>query len=216
MSATKTENAFTPKRGRPNAKQVAAIDQAILSTATRMFLESGYDAVAMENIATATGVSKGTLYARYPSKEALFMKVIKARVDGWAIISSHEDHLLTDDIGERLRHHARTIARSLLQTEVRAFGRLTLAHRERFPELAKALYESGYLYIVQLIKRDMEEAGTRDGMPPRDADGAARMLVSALAGWEMQESGAGPISESEMLKAADRAVDLFMAARSSW
>ena len=216
MSATKIEKIFTPKRGRPNAKQVAAIDQAILMTATRMFLESSYDAVAMENIATATGVSKGTLYARYPSKEALFMKVIKVRVDGWATTSSHEDHLLTDDIGERLRHHAHIIARSLLQTEVRAFGRLTLAHRERFPELAEALYEAGYLYIVRLITRDIEEAGKRDGMPPCDAEGTARLFVSALAGWEMQESGGGPISENDMLKAADRAVDLFMAARSSW
>jgi AcrR family transcriptional regulator len=112
MPATKIDKSFTPKRGRPDAKQVAAIDEAILATASRMFLESGYDAVAMENIASATGVSKGTLYARYPSKEALFARVIKERVKTWSAIAGEEDYLLTDDIGERLRHHARTVAKS--------------------------------------------------------------------------------------------------------
>ena len=106
MPATKTEKAFTPKRGRPDAKQVAAIDRAILATATQMFLELGYDGVAMENIAAATGVSKGTLYARYPSKEALFTTVIHDRVKQWSLISARQDHRLTDDIAERLHHHA--------------------------------------------------------------------------------------------------------------
>jgi TetR/AcrR family transcriptional regulator, mexJK operon transcriptional repressor len=216
MAATKIQKAFTPKRGRPDAKQVAAIDEAILSTASRMFLESGYDAVAMENIATATGVSKGTLYARYPSKEALFTKVIQDRVDRWSTASAQEDYLLTDDIGERLYHHARTIARSFLQTDVQAFKRLTLAYRDRFPELAKALYEAGYIYIVQLISRDIQDAARRDGIPVRNPDVIARLFVSTISGWELQESSGGPVPEEDILKAARDTVDLFMAARASW
>jgi len=214
--APKIQKAFTPKRGRPDAKQVAAIDEAILSTASRMFLESGYDAVAMENIATATGVSKGTLYARYPSKEALFTKVIQDRVDRWSTASAQEDYLLTDDIGERLYHHARTIARSFLQTDVQAFKRLTLAYRDRFPELAKALYEAGYIYIVQLISRDIQDAARRDGIPVRNPDVIARLFVSTISGWELQESSGGPVPEEDILKAARDTVDLFMAARTSW
>ncbi|MFC4595006.1 TetR/AcrR family transcriptional regulator [Sphingobium tyrosinilyticum] len=216
MTATKIEKAFKPKRGRPDAKQVAAIDEAILATASRMFLESGYDTVAMENIATATGVSKGTLYARYPSKEALFTKVIQDRVDKWSAVSSQEDYLLTDDIGERLYHHARTIARSFLQADVQAFKRLTLAYRDRFPELAKALYEAGYVYIVQLISRDIQEAARRDGIPVRNPDVIARLFVSTISGWEVQESSCGPVAEEDILKAARDTVDLFMAARASW
>lgn len=216
MPVTKIEKAFTPKRGRPDAKQVAAIDQAILATASRMFLDAGYDAVAMENIASATGVSKGTLYARYPSKEALFTTVIQERVKQWSVTGGQDDHLLTNDIGERLHHHARTIAKSLLQTDVRAFQRLTLANRDRFPELAKTMYEAGYLYIVRVITRDITEAAARDGIPVRDAEGTARLLISSLSGWEIQESSCGPISESDMLRAADKMVDLLLAGRASW
>ena len=216
MPATKTEKAFTPKRGRPDAKQVAAIDRAILATATRMFLELGYDGVAMENIAAATGVSKGTLYARYPSKEALFTTVIHDRVKQWSLMSASQDHLLTDDIAERLHHHAQMIARSLLQQEVHAFQLLTLANRERFPELARAMYEAGYLYIVRLISDDISQAAARDGIPARDPSAIARQLVAAITGWELQESSAGPIVEAELLAAARKTVDLLMAARESW
>lgn len=216
MPATKIEKAFTPKRGRPDAKQVAAIDKAILATATRMFLELGYDGVAMENIAAATGVSKGTLYARYPSKEALFTTVIQDRVNQWSVISAQQDHLLTDNIAERLHHHAHTIAQSLLQTEVHAFELLTLANRERFPELAKAMYEAGYLYIVRLISEDISEAAKRDGIPAHAPEAIARMFVSAITGWELQESGAGPIVEADLMNAAKKTVELFMAARASW
>ncbi|HWV13751.1 MAG TPA: TetR/AcrR family transcriptional regulator [Sphingobium sp.] len=216
MPATKMEKTFTPKRGRPDAKQVAAIDKAILGTATRMFLELGYDGVAMENIAAETGVSKGTLYARYPSKEALFTTVIQDRVNQWSLTSAQQDHLLTDDIAERLHHHAQTIAKSVLQAEIHAFQLLTLANRERFPELARAMYEAGYLYIVRLISDDISEAAKRDGVPARDPSGIARMFVSAITGWELQESSAGPIDEAEFMKAASKTVDLFIAARASW
>ena len=216
MAATNIEKAFKPKRGRPDAKQVAAIDEAILATASRMFLESGYDTVAMENIAAATGVSKGTLYARYPSKEALFTKVIQDRVDRWSSASAQEDYLLTDDIGERLHHHARSIARSLLQAEVQAFKRLTLAYRDRFPELAKALYEAGYIYIVKLISHDIQDAAKRDGIAARNPERVARLFVSTISGWELQESGAGPIAEEDLLQAARSTVEIFMAARSTW
>ncbi len=216
MSATKTEKAFTPKRGRPDAKQVAAIDQAIRATATRMFLELGYDGVAMENIATATGVSKGTLYARYPSKEALFTTVIQDRVGQWSLTSAEYDHLLTDDIAERLHHHAQMIAKSVLQAEVHAFQLLTLANRERFPELARAMYDAGYLYIVRLISNDIAEAAKRDGIPARDPGAIARMFVSAITGWELQESSAGPVDEAAYLEAARQTADLFIAARASW
>ncbi|HUD90892.1 TetR/AcrR family transcriptional regulator [Sphingobium sp.] len=216
MPKTDAAKAFVPKRGRPTAKQVAAIEQTILSTARNMFLEDGYDAVAMENVAMVAGVSKGTLYARHPSKEALFTAIVEDRVKQWSATASQQDHLLTDDIRERLRHHGHTIAQSISEPEVHAFQRLLLSTRDRFPELSKAMYEVGYLYIVQLITRDSGAAAERDGVPARQPEAIARMFVSGITGWQLQESGARPIPLDEMIAAADRTVDLFMAARSNW
>lgn len=216
MAKKETGKAFVPKRGRPTAKQVAAIEQTILTTAFEMFLESGFDAVAMENIAAAAGVAKGTLYARHPSKEALFTAIVEDRVKQWSAEAAQQDHLLGDDIAERLRHHGRTIAHSVSQPEVHAFQRLLFTTRDRFPQLSQAMYEAGYLYIVRLIARDIVAAAQRDAIPARQADAIAQMFVSAITGWHLQESGSRTVPLADTIAAADRTVDVFMAARSVW
>jgi len=214
--ATSSTPAYVPKVGRPSAKQVAAIRRAILTTARDMFLENGYDAVAMEVVAAAAGVSKGTLYARYASKEQLFHAVVEQSVENWSQESGVEDHLLTEDLGERLHHHARTIARSLVKPEVRAFSRLVTANAERFPIVARSMYEIGYLHIVRLLVRDIEAAAIRDGVPVGDADGIARHLVSVITGWHTQEIAKGDLTLNRVERFASRAVDLLMAARAIW
>jgi len=207
---------FQPKRGRPSAKQVAAIERTILTTARRMFFDEGFDAVAMENIAAAAGVSKGTLYSRYSSKSALFSAIIEASVAEWAELSARQDHLLTDDIGERLRHHARTIAESLVLPDVIAFQRTLLACRDRFPELSRAMYDTGYRYIVDLITADVQAAAVRDDMPVRDAGTIGELLVSAVTGWQQEEMAHHELSYDELERFAMRTVDLLIAARAAW
>lgn len=207
---------FQPKRGRPSAKQVAAIEHTILSTARRLFFDEGFDAVAMESIAAAAGVSKGTLYSRYPSKSALFSAIIEKSVEEWAELSAQQDHLLHDDIAERLKHHARTIAGSLVLPEVKAFQRILLANRDRFPELSRAMYDTGYRYIVELIARDVQTAADRDGMPVRDPETIGALLVSAVTGWQLQELAHHDLSYEEIEQFAMRTVSLLLAARSAW
>jgi AcrR family transcriptional regulator len=207
---------FQPRRGRPDAAQAAAIEQTILTTGRRMFFSEGYDVVTMESVAAQAGVSKGTLYARYPSKEALFTAIIDESVQAWSNEASSQDHLLTDDIGERLRHHGRTIARSLARPDVQAFNRLALANAERFPEVSRALYDLGYLHIVGLITRDIIAAGERDAMPARAPEAIARMFVSGLIGRYTQEGLGGALPQEGWPAVVDHTVDLFLAGRAIW
>lgn len=207
---------FSPRRGRPNARQVAAIERAILDTARAQFLEEGFDAVSMEGVAAATGVSKSTLYVRYPSKQALFAAVVKASIEEWSIPAAAGDHLPGDDLGEQLRYHARIIARSMMLPDVQAFQRLLLANRVRFPELSRIMYEAGYLYIVDRLTGAIEAAAVRDGIPARDPGSVARMLVSAITGWYLQEGAHHELSAPEIEAVATRAADLLLAARAAW
>ncbi len=207
---------FTPKRGRPDAKQLAAIDRAIIATARARFLEEGYDAVAMEGVAAATGVSKGTLYSRYKSKEALFTAVVEASVRDWAALSTREEQLLGDDIGERLHHRARVTARAVLLPDAQAFQRLLLSTRDRFPELSKIMYDVGYLHIVRLITSDIEAAAERDGVPVHDALSIAQLLVSSITGWQLEERSHREVSTGELEAFGARVADLLLAARATW
>lgn len=207
---------FKPKRGRPTLEQVQAIEQAILTTARRMFLEIGFDNVAMEAVATAAGVSKGTLYARHPSKEALLTAVIRNSVAEWSDRAAQHDHLLTEDMGERLRHHARIIADTFSSPEVQALCRLMFVTQDRFPDVSAVLHDVGYLYAVGFISRDIAQLSVKDGMPVRDPDSIAHMLVSSISGWQLQEGAARNVPPEELTKMADRFAELLLAARSSW
>lgn len=207
---------FIPKRGRPSATQATAIDHAILDSARALFFDEGFDATAMERIASAAGVSKGTLYSRYPSKEALFSALVEVSVKRWADASSRLDDTLPDDIAERLRHHARTIAQALVTPDVRAFQRILLGNRERFPTLSVAMHDAGYRYIVGLIERDILDAAKRDDIPVRDAENVATILVSSITGWQLQAAGHHDLQYREVEAFALRMVDFVMAARSAW
>lgn len=181
-----------------------------------MFLDEGFDPVAMEGVAAAAGVSKGTLYARYPSKEALFHAVVEHSVKEWSVESSMEDHLLTDDIAVRLRHHARMIGRSLMKSDVHSFQRLIVANRDRFPTLARSMYTSGYLFEVGYLVSEIEAAAKRDGKPARNAESVARLLICAIVGWQAQEDTVREVAAAELEVVAERAADLLIAARAAW
>ncbi|MCP3735925.1 TetR/AcrR family transcriptional regulator [Sphingomonas sp. RP10(2022)] len=193
-----------------------AIEKALIATARRHFLENGFDASAMEAIATELGVSKSTLYGRYPSKEALFHAIVEDAVARWSADAARGDAELTDDIEQRLRHHVRVIARSHDNPEVQAFQRIIVSTARRFPALARSMHEVGSLYIIAIIANDIRAAAIRDGIPARDPDEIATRIVASMTGWYLQQSLIRPIGLAEFERYGDRTVDIIMAARAIW
>ncbi|PWC49588.1 TetR/AcrR family transcriptional regulator [Azospirillum sp. A23] len=62
--------------GRPTREQAAAIDARILDGARAVFCRKGVANSGLEEIASELGVSKHTLYRRYPNKAALLEAVV--------------------------------------------------------------------------------------------------------------------------------------------
>jgi AcrR family transcriptional regulator len=58
----------SPRRGRPRK---AETDRAILAAACELLLAGGYGRLSMEAVAARSGITKPTLYRRWPSKAAL-------------------------------------------------------------------------------------------------------------------------------------------------
>ena len=54
--------------------------QQLLDAALSLFVEKGFAATRSEEVASAAGVSKGTLYLYYPSKEELFKAVVRQNI----------------------------------------------------------------------------------------------------------------------------------------
>src|SRR5919202_3065035 len=62
-----------------------AMRQQLSDTAARMFLEHGFDAVRVADVAEACGVSEKTVFNYFPSKEALVMDRLEAMADALRI-----------------------------------------------------------------------------------------------------------------------------------
>jgi AcrR family transcriptional regulator len=65
-----------PKRQRGHDRVAA-----ILRAATRLFLDKGYDAVTMTEIAASSGTAIGSLYRFFPSKDAVADALLRAYAD---------------------------------------------------------------------------------------------------------------------------------------
>lgn len=207
---------FSPKRGRPSLEQVVAIDRAILDAARRIFLKEGYDALAMDSVAAELGVSKGTLYARHPSKEALLKAVLESAIKGWSDASARNDHLLPDDLGGRLRRHMRVFGRATADPEARGYHQLLTTIQYRIPEVALLFHDIGFARGVEIIATDLRVHAEREGRTLRDPDGSATLLLSMLTGWYGQQSAIRNVEIEEVDAHVDRAVEIFMLARDAW
>ena len=78
MSSTATTDVEITEAERPSrlaAGQDPAKRQQILEGANRVFSQMGFDAASMNDITREAGVSKGTIYVYFDSKEELFLEL---------------------------------------------------------------------------------------------------------------------------------------------
>jgi AcrR family transcriptional regulator len=65
-----------PRKSRPRERTANAVRQRIVDAASVHFFSHGFRSVTMDDLAAEIGVSKKTLYARFPSKIALLEAVL--------------------------------------------------------------------------------------------------------------------------------------------
>jgi AcrR family transcriptional regulator len=68
-------------RRRPRQARAQATVDAIIQATARVLVEDGYDRASTNRIAQAAGVSIGSLYQYFPSKEALVAALVEAHLD---------------------------------------------------------------------------------------------------------------------------------------
>ena len=211
-ASNQRQKPFRPKKGRPTAEQVSAINRVILKVATEGFLADGYAATSMDAVAAAAGISKGTLYSRYPNKESLLRAVVEDRVAAWSSVASQHNWMAGDTLEKRLKHHAKTVMVWSASDEVRAFARLL----DGAPETARANHELLYSNMVDFLADEIREYTRADGLPARYPKRVAVTLLAAFAGWLRTQRLVGPVAEREAVTFAHRTIDMLIAGRSGW
>ena len=115
----------------------------MLDGARRVFLSAGFDGASMGEIAKAAGVSKGTLYTYFESKEALFEALILEERAGLAEALFRLD---PDDPDTRAVLAPAWVAASssmMVRPEHVASVRMVIGAAEKFPRIGQVFYEAG-------------------------------------------------------------------------
>ncbi|SCX32431.1 transcriptional regulator, TetR family [Mycolicibacterium fluoranthenivorans] len=147
------------RRGHPTEAQSRAVRQQLREAAVATFLDKGYDGTSMEAIAEAAGVTKRTLYSRYPDKRAVFLDAIP-----WAFTRAVENDTVSRIKGNDLRAALLAIGRGALKRALDPdIVRLHLIARveaHRFPEFSVGAENLGWAtrqrQLMEVLQRHVD------------------------------------------------------------
>lgn len=193
-------------RGRPTPARAAAIDAAIRAAALEVFLAGGFDAATMEQVAQRAEVSKGTLYARFEGKASLFRAVVEDELVRWSDRAGQNDHLLSEELGPRLRQHARILISVYGWPEYRRMIHLVEGALATMPDLARDWDELGANRYLEFLADDMAKVS---GDVSADWDFLARVFMFSITGWQQNASGRQRSDEEALTAFADQVVAMI-------
>ena len=130
--------------GRPSREDNAKRRQ-ILDGARAVFLADGFDAASMNEIARSAGVSKGTLYVYFASKEELFAALIREEKREQAEQTCQLD-ADNADVESVLRGFGERLLDRMFRPTSIAHLRTVAAVAQKFPTIGRAFYEAGPQY----------------------------------------------------------------------
>jgi AcrR family transcriptional regulator len=114
----------------------------IVEGARSVFLQHGFDAASMSDIARAAGVSKGTLYVYFDNKEQLFQAIVHEECMVHAEGAFDLDHN-NRDVESALTRLGIAYIEFLCRPEKASALRTVVAIADRMPEIGKVFYETG-------------------------------------------------------------------------
>jgi AcrR family transcriptional regulator len=186
--------------------------QQVLDGARRCFLAQGFDGASMNDIVTAAGVSKGTVYAYFPSKEKLFGAMVfedRRRHAERTVVLGDESR----PIGEVLREVALRLVTLFQTPESLAYVRMVISTSGKFPELGRSFYEAGPAYAIAKIAAYLETKMDDGTLKRRDARLAAIQFIDLMQSGITKPCLFGVESMADRLgteAVVDSAIELFL------
>lgn len=145
------------KRGRPTAEEREQRRDQILDAAVHLFVSRGYGQVTIDEIATASRVTKRTIYTYFGDKTEVFTAAIE-RFRGRALADLESDTESLEDVATRLVY-------VLHSDDAVGLHRLMIGESAQFPGLAARFYASGPHGYIELLAGHLRDRAVaqRDG-----------------------------------------------------
>lgn len=159
------------KPGRPRD---GGAEQRILDVTLAHLSRDGYSRMSIDGIAQAAGVSKPTIYRRWPGKEDLAVAAV-------AQLQVSEPAVLEQDTAAALTAILGNFRKSLLRPRGMALLGTVLAEEEHAPRLIELFRERIVSTRRTMLRTVLERAAARGELQPEaDLDAAVAMLVGSF------------------------------------
>jgi AcrR family transcriptional regulator len=194
----------TAPRKEPRQARSLATVEAILVATARVLTRDGYDRASTNKVALEAGVSVGSLYQYFPSKESLVA----------ALIDRHLSHMTA-----LLETNIEVLREATLPVAARALVKLMIAAHAHNPQLHKVIVEQvprvGRLNRIYEVERQIGVRirsvleRRRDEVRPENLDLAVFVLVTAVESLTHRAvvDDAGVFDEEDL---ADEVTDLVL------
>jgi AcrR family transcriptional regulator len=203
--------------GRAAAGQDSRKRRQILDGARRIFLSEGFDATSMNDIAVEAGVSKGTLYVYFDSKEALFRALV-AEEKAAQFPSIFAFDAADPDVRATLTKLGCAFAAFMVQPHVVTAKRTVVAMGNRMPAMATEFFEQGPRLCASRLSKYLESQIAAGRLVIPDTYLAAAQfldLTQTTLSLPLLFGYNQPVTEARIAEVVDSAVAMFMAAYSA-
>jgi AcrR family transcriptional regulator len=152
------------------AARAADRRQSIIEAAFETFIEQGYAATRLDDVAKRAGVAKGTIYLHFRDKQALFEELVRSAIVPLASRLTAPPPA-TASIRAVLENFAGNFVREVTSTRRGAIVRLVIAEGPRFPAIADFYYRevvsrgmAGMRALIELgiARGEIKQASLKD------------------------------------------------------
>lgn len=152
----------------------------ILEAALACFAEKGFAGTRMDDIAARAGITKGTIYLYFESKEAVFKALARQSIGERIAAVTQQLRNADTPAADQLRFVLSTLGHFASTSDRVVLPRVLLAEAGNFPELAefwrKEIIDRGLGLFAMIIERGVARGEFRKVVPAH----AARLCVAPL------------------------------------
>ena len=155
--------------------------EEITAAALESFVERGYAATRLEDVAARAGISKGTLYLYFANKEELFKAVVREALVARLVEFQSQIGKFQGSSADLLRLVFKNWWERIGSTRISGIPKLILSEARNFPEIARFYVEEvvrpGRETLAEVIRRGIARGEFRDDI---DVEASVHLLAAPM------------------------------------